>query len=758
MKLFRKDEIDLNKKVINWCILTQVVFIVISSVLLILSLCKIGDLNVTLLLVSLGIFAFFAILLFALSFSKISTKFLRHFALVSVFYSAACINLFSYIGCVAFALPIMYSTAFGKQKAVKTQIFISFIAVVVSYLFKLIMDKFNFDYVGFLIVYLPEILVLMLVGTGAMMVSSQIEKNTNNKVAKEIQRQGMSIPYPFVDGRDDIDIYACLYGDEHCRGDFFDYFFVDDNHLLFYVAEVSAKGLDGAVLLNSIRSVIREVSLEKMKVEDIVKHANERLIKDGGDGTLASIWIGILNTFSGKVMCLDGGQCTPFIRHTNGSFEPFKIKKNVMLGYSRADNFKSNTLFLEEGDTLFLYTKGLLGKDVSKEKLCEKLNEEKFENAKQFSENMALLRGNLNNLKDDLAVLTLKFLRHRDIYLSTVLNSFNDVDRFGGFETSRYTNEFLEQGFEYSDFAEIEANGNKVKAAVVPDYRYLKNGVTGILCWPDKDKKVVVCTFGGNLAKALGITENSTYPVKISFTLSQKKGYYADYITHDLHRTNNREDYPHLNDEEYCNFRMVKVANFGENILYRGCSPVDPGIGRNVYADTALKNHGVKTIFNLSSSLEISKKKVDYDKTYYSTCDVRFISYNANYDTPKTLHDTAEIFRMMLDDNTKTPMYLHCFEGQDRTGFLIGVLEAFMGATFKEIVSDFMVTYYNYYGVEKGNIRYAGMSMNIISELEEAFKKDDLYDYDMHELAVVYMKRIGLSDEEIAKLYKKLGK
>ena len=42
---------------------------------------------------------------------------------------------------------------------------------------------------------------------------------------------------------------------------------------------------------------------------------------------------------------------------------------------------------------------------------------------------------------------------------------------------------------------------------------------------------------------------------------------------------------------------------------------------------------------------------------------------------------------------------MHCIEGKDRTGYVCALLEGLCGATYKEIVADYLVTYSNYYDV-----------------------------------------------------------
>lgn len=45
------------------------------------------------------------------------------------------------------------------------------------------------------------------------------------------------------------------------------------------------------------------------------------------------------------------------------------------------------------------------------------------------------------------------------------------------------------------------------------------------------------------------------------------------------------------------------------------------------------------------------------------------------------------------------PYAVHCMEGKDRTGYVCALLEGLCGATYQEIVADYLTTYSNYYGI-----------------------------------------------------------
>jgi protein tyrosine/serine phosphatase len=122
-----------------------------------------------------------------------------------------------------------------------------------------------------------------------------------------------------------------------------------------------------------------------------------------------------------------------------------------------------------------------------------------------------------------------------------------------------------------------------------------------------------------------------------------------------------------------------------------------------------------------------------------------------------TLRGLAEGMRFIINNNG--PYLIHCNEGKDRAGFVSTLLECLMGATLDEVVDDYMETYYNYYGVEKGSEKYdAVVNSNIIKTLNANFKVDDVYKADLvAEAEAFFMQNVGLTEDEVAALKAKLG-
>ena len=99
------------------------------------------------------------------------------------------------------------------------------------------------------------------------------------------------------------------------------------------------------------------------------------------------------------------------------------------------------------------------------------------------------------------------------------------------------------------------------------------------------------------------------------------------------------------------------------------------------------------------------------------------------------------------------PYLVHCTEGKDRAGFVSALLSCLMGASYEEVLADYMVTYDNYYGIKPGTDKYQAIAdSNIVKSLKLAFGVDDLTAVNLAAEAEEYLQSIGLRSDEIAAL------
>ncbi|MBQ9944373.1 MAG: tyrosine-protein phosphatase, partial [Clostridia bacterium] len=203
------------------------------------------------------------------------------------------------------------------------------------------------------------------------------------------------------------------------------------------------------------------------------------------------------------------------------------------------------------------------------------------------------------------------------------------------------------------------------------------------------------------------------------------------------------------------NFRAVKTTGMGENKLYRSSSPINPELNRNAYADAAIQAAGVKTIVNLADNQEDAASYEGYTDSYYAGQNVIYLCLGVDFKAADFGEGLANGLRFLSAN--EGPYLIHCTEGKDRAGFTIAVLECLMGASYQEVVGDYMVTYDNYYGVAEGTDKYNAIAeSNIIASLKAAYGTDDLTKANLSECARNYLLSIGMTDAEIDALIERL--
>lgn len=228
-----------------------------------------------------------------------------------------------------------------------------------------------------------------------------------------------------------------------------------------------------------------------------------------------------------------------------------------------------------------------------------------------------------------------------------------------------------------------------------------------------------------------------------------------------LNRTDHREDYPELTDAEFANFREVTAGYIAPGRLYRSSSPIDPGIGRNTYADEAMEAAGITGVINLSNSEEKAKSFEGYENTYYAAQDIIFLDLTDSSYIKDLEPGIAEGFRYIAEH--EGPFLVHCRVGKDRTGTFIMVLEALMGASVPDITGDYLKTFENFYDVVDGVQQpltpeeTEAVEHKMRENLRRTFELETFPEEGFEKCAEDYLLSIGLTDEEISNIRKHLG-
>ncbi|MCR5717531.1 MAG: PP2C family protein-serine/threonine phosphatase [Oscillospiraceae bacterium] len=197
-------------------------------------------------------------------------------------------------------------------------------------------------------------------------------------VATNIQASMLPQIFPAFPDISEFDIYATMTPAKEVGGDFYDFFMADKDHLAIVIADVSGKGVPAALFMVIAKTLIKNHAQNGESVEEILTNANNQLDEGNGGELFVTVWLGLYNIRTGELTFSEAGHENPLLLHANGEVEIVKPKrKRIPLASMGGIRYLSNTMQLQKGDCLFLYTDGVpeATNDANEMYGMERLNE-----------------------------------------------------------------------------------------------------------------------------------------------------------------------------------------------------------------------------------------------------------------------------------------------------------------------------------------------------------------------------------------------
>ena len=227
------------------------------------------------------------------------------------------------------------------------------------------------------------------------MASERLDKmrlSTELHVATNIQLDMLPNSSDVPPKNDEFELAALMDPAKEVGGDFYDFFYIDEEHLALVIADVSGKGIPAALFMAKAKTTIKSIALndDKKSTSSILKNANEELCKNNDEGFFVTVWMGIINIKTGKGIATNAGHERPLVKRNMKSYELIEHRHSMPLGAFEGSNFENHEFNLNKGDILIVYTDGV----------PESMNNEK----EQFGEQRMLFT--LNNIKDEISDVT----------------------------------------------------------------------------------------------------------------------------------------------------------------------------------------------------------------------------------------------------------------------------------------------------------------------------------------------------------------
>ena len=271
-----------------------------------------------------------------------------------------------------------------------------------------------------------------------------------------------------------------------------------------------------------------------------------------------------------------------------------------------------------------------------------------------------------------------------------IISSYNE---FGAAMLDFTETDMTKVGFTLGDVVSITVDGKEIVMPYYDGY-YTRNGEYLCVAYPTYPS---ICFTANNVGLPEELTGLEGHAVTVR--MKEKGGCIDVQQALSMKYTNDREDYALISDAAFANARGVSAGKMASGILYRSSSPFSNEINRAKYVSEYLEQAKVMTVLNLTDTEE---KMAAYDMPAYS----RSLWVGGQVILcPLKADPTADDYNQRLVAALKelpsrpAPYVVHCTEGKDRTGYVCALLEGLCGATYEEIVADYLITYDNYYQI-----------------------------------------------------------
>ena len=262
-------------------------------------------------------------------------------------------------------------------------------------------------------------------------------------VGKEIQLSMLPLIFPAFPDHSEFNIFALLESAREVGGDFYDFYFIEENKFLFTIADVSGKGVPSALFMAVSKTLIKSRANEDNSPSSIVTFVNDELSRDNKTSMFVTLFLCIIDLSTGELKYTNAGHNPPYLKRVNGDIETLNTLHGPVVGAVEDFVYKENSLKMHANDVLLLFTDGVNeGMNIKNELYT---NERLIENIKNPEGNTLVdnVKGLYNSVMDfqgeaeqadDITILAFEYLEpilNETVYSKTVRikNELTEIDR-----------------------------------------------------------------------------------------------------------------------------------------------------------------------------------------------------------------------------------------------------------------------------------------------------------------------------------------
>lgn len=196
--------------------------------------------------------------------------------------------------------------------------------------------------------------------------------------AREIQMSMVPLLFPVFPDRPELALHAVLEPAREVGGDFYDFYFLDDNQLCMVMADVAGKGAPAALFMAVSKTLIKSRAANDFEPSSILTQVNGELSENNTTATFVTVFLAVLDVSTGLVRYCNAGHNPPLIKLESGQLKKLDSLHGPILGVIPGLTYTQDEFLMAAGDTLLMFTDGI----------NEAMNEEGEEYTDQRLENL----------------------------------------------------------------------------------------------------------------------------------------------------------------------------------------------------------------------------------------------------------------------------------------------------------------------------------------------------------------------------------
>jgi sigma-B regulation protein RsbU (phosphoserine phosphatase) len=178
-------------------------------------------------------------------------------------------------------------------------------------------------------------------------------------VGHDIQMSMLPLEFPAFPDRSEFALDALLEPAREVGGDFYDFFFIDEDRLCIVVGDVSGKGVPAALFMAVTKTMIKTRAIDDSSPASIVTRVNDELSADNPASMFVTLFIAIADVRSGEFRYANAGHNPPYLLRTDGKLECLDQRHGPIVGAVEGMTFAEDRGRLGKNDTLLIFTDGV---------------------------------------------------------------------------------------------------------------------------------------------------------------------------------------------------------------------------------------------------------------------------------------------------------------------------------------------------------------------------------------------------------------